>query len=193
MRGKERTGWIVLLLLIALGFSIVLAVQYCGLPVDAPFTPKNTTSEIIEIPRRPGIYGILIDIPQEKPNIFSVDVLRSEFIDWEALRAVDYRADVRVYATIGDDGRLKINDVIDVDHARAGRMIAEAMRSWVFKPLKSGSIVFHFNLPSEGEKLIIYTGGLRRQEAIDKEIPVLDGRLHNVVGLDASLVRIVKY
>jgi hypothetical protein len=192
MRGKKRTGWIVLPLLIVLGFSFVLAVQYFGLPADAPFTPKSTTDEIVEIPRRPGIYGILIDIPQEKPNIFSVDVLRSESIDWDALLAVDYRADVRVYATIGDDGRLKINDVIDVDHARAGRMIAEAVRSWVFKPLKSGPIVYHFNLPSEGEKLIIYTAGLRRLEAIDREIPILDGRLHNVVGLNASLVRIIK-
>jgi hypothetical protein len=168
-----------------------MVVQYAHLPADDPFLPHARAEEIIEIPRRPGIYGILIDIPQEKPNLFSVDMLRSERLDWNLLQSIDFRADVRVYGFIDDEGRLNIRDVIDVDHARAGKFITEIVRSWVYKPLKRGNVMFHFNLPSEGEKLIIYTAGLVRQSSIDREIPILDGRLHNVEGLNPALVRII--
>jgi hypothetical protein len=175
-----------------LAAAAVLSALYMRLPADRPFVPRMAASEVIEVPRRPGILGILIDIPQEKPNVFSVDLLRSEPVDWRQLQIIDYRADVRVYAMIGSDGRISVTDVIDVDHARAGRFIVQAVRSWVYKPLKNGRVVFHFNLPSEGEKLIIYTAGLNRNQDIDREIPILDGRLHNVAGIDPSLVRVVK-
>lgn len=169
-----------------------VAVQFVRLPGDEPFLPFVRAEEIIEIPRRPGIYGILIDVPREKPNLFSVDMLRSEPLDWNLLQSIDFRADVRVYGTIDDDGRLNIRNVIDVDHARAGRFISEILRSWTYRPLKRGNVMFHFNLPSEGEKLIIYTAGLVRLASIDREIPILDGRLHNVEGLDPALVRIIR-
>lgn len=172
--------------------AAVLAVQYARLPADDPFVPRAGAEEIIEIPRRPGIHGILIDIPREKPNLFSVDMLRSEALNWNQLRSIDFRADVRVYGFIDDDGRMTVRDVIDVDHARAGKFISEIVRTWVYRPLKRGNVMFHFNLPSEGEKLIIYTAGLVRQSSIDREIPILDGRLHNVEGLDPSLVRIIR-
>jgi hypothetical protein len=181
-----------LMVLAVFGGSAILILQYARLPADQPFVPHARAEEIVELPRRPGIFGILIDIPREKPNLFSVDMLRSERLDWDALKAIDFKADVRVYGFIDDDGRLKVGDVIDVDHARAGNFISEIVRSWVFKPLKRGTIMFHFNLPSEGEKLIIYTAGLTRQESIDREIPILDGRLHNVTGLDPALVRVIK-
>jgi hypothetical protein len=172
--------------------AAALAFMYARLPEDEPFVPSAGAEEIIEIPRRPGIHGIFIDIPREKPNLFSVDMLRSEVLDWNLLRSIDYRADVRVYGFIDDDGRLSVRDVIDVDHARAGKFISETVRTWVYRPLKRGNVMFHFNLPSEGEKLIIYTAGLVRQSSIDREIPILDGRLHNVEGLDPSLVRIIR-
>jgi hypothetical protein len=172
--------------------TVSLMIRYERLPADQPFVPYARAEEIVELPRRPGILGIFIDIPREKPNLFSIDLLRSEKLDWNVLRAIDYKADVRVYGFINDDGRLSVGDVIDVDHARAGNFIAEIVRSWAYKPLKRGTILFHFNLPSEGEKLIIYTAGLTRQESIDREIPILDGRLHYVTGLDPSLVRVIK-
>jgi hypothetical protein len=172
--------------------AVSLMIRYERLPADQPFVPYARAEEIVELPRRPGILGIFIDIPREKPNLFSIDLLRSEKLDWNVLRAIDYKADVRVYGFINDDGRLSVGDVIDVDHARAGNFIAEIVRSWAYKPLKRGTILFHFNLPSEGEKLIIYTAGLTRQESIDREIPILDGRLHYVTGLDPSLVRVIK-
>ena len=172
--------------------TAAMAFLYAHLPADEPYVSSSRSEEIIEIPRRPGIYGILIDIPQEKPNLFAVDMLRSERLDWNLLQSIDFRADVRVYGYIDDDGRLNVRDVIDVDHARAGKFIAETVRSWVYRPLKRGNVMFHFNLPSEGEKLIIYTAGLVRQSSIDREIPILDGRLHNVEGLDPALVRIIK-
>jgi hypothetical protein len=187
----RRWGWLFAFIPV-LAVAAVLVSLFYRLPADRPFVPRSEASEIVEVPRRPGIYGILIDIPQEKPNVFSIDLLRSEPVDWRQLQIIDYRADVRVYAMIGSDGRISVSDVIDVDHARAGRFIVQAVRSWVYKPLKSGRVVFHFNLPSEGEKLIIYTSGLKRNPDIDREIPVLDGRLHNVAGIDPSLVRVVK-
>lgn len=190
--GRRRWRLWLLAALPVLAAAAVLSALYLRLPPDKPFAPRMAASEIIEVPRRPGIYGILIDIPQEKPNVFAVDLLRSEPVDWRQLQVIDYRADVRVYAMIGSDGRIAITDVIDVDHARAGRFIVQSVKSWVYKPLKSGRVVFHFNLPSEGEKLIIYTSGLKRNPDIDREIPVLDGRLHNVAGIDPSLVRVVK-
>jgi hypothetical protein len=181
-----------LMVLAVSGGAAVLMIRYARLPADRPFVPHARAEEIVEPPRRPGILGIWIDIPQEKPNLFSVDMLRSEKLDWSVLRSIDFKTDVRVYAFIDDDGRLNVSDVIDVDHARAGNFIAEIVRSWVYKPLKRGTILFHFNLPSEGEKLIIYTAGLTRQASIDREIPILDGRLHNVAGLDPALVRVIK-
>jgi hypothetical protein len=181
------------MMLVALaGGAALLMIRYAKLPADEPFVPRARAEEIVELPRRPGILGICIDIPQEKPNLFSVDLLRSEKLDWNALRAIDFKADVRIFAFIDDDGRLNVGDVIDVDHARAGNFISDIVRSWVYKPLKRGNILFHFNLPSEGEKLIIYTAGLTRRESIDREIPILDGRLHNVTGLDPALVRVIR-
>jgi len=184
-------GCALLFTLLAAGIA-ALAIRFIRFPGDEPFVPHVRAEEIIEIPRRPGIYGIFIDVPREKPNLFSVDMLRSEALDWNLLRSIDYRADVRVYGFIDDDGRLSVRDVVDVDHARAGKFISEIVRSWVYKPLKRGNVMFHFNLPSEGEKLIIYTAGLVRQSSIDREIPILDGRLHNVEGLDPALVRVIR-
>jgi hypothetical protein len=171
-------------------FSYPMA-KYLAMPWNRGFAAPALETEP-EPPRRPGILGIEIDLPMEKAVEFTINPLASEPFGWQELEAVDPSADVRVYGTINANGAL-INIVVkDVGHATAGRFIRDHVHNWTYLPLKQGDIQFHFNMPSEGEKLIVYSGGLRRNESLSPEIPIKDGKLHAVEGLDPTLVRIVR-
>lgn len=146
-------------------------------------------SERLVIPPRPGTLGVLIDLPQENPMFFGIDVLQSDPVDWEYLNRLDPRTDVRIRGFIDFNGELIIQNVIDVTHAGAGDYLKSILSTWRYTPpVRTGEIMFHFNLPSEGHKLIVYTGGLKRNPNVDKKLPIFNARLYYVKGVDSHLV-----
>lgn len=154
--------------------------------IDSPFFSGGSYSLII--PVRPGTRGIVIDLPQENPMFFGIDVLRSEPVDWHYLYRLDPRTDVRIRGFIDLNGRLTIQNIIDVTHAGAGEYLRNILSTWKYTPLKTGEITFHFNLPSEGAKLIVYTHALYRNPTVDRKLPILPARLYHVEGIDPHLV-----
>lgn len=145
-------------------------------------------SDRLMIPLRPGTRGVVIDLPQENPMFFGIDVLQSEPVDWDYLHRLDPRTDVRIRGWIDLNGRLIIQNVIDVTHAGAGEYLRSILSTWRYTPLKTGEITFHFNLPSEGAKLIVYTSGLYRNPNVDRKLPILEARLYHVEGIESRLV-----
>jgi hypothetical protein len=114
-----------------------------------------------------------------------------ESLDWKRLLATDRHAQIIVVATVDNQGNLLFTqrDVHMEGHPQAGVMITRAMKTWVFTPYKTGPIEFTFNLPSEGKKLLIDASGLRRKESISKEVPILDGQLAFISGINPTEIR----
>lgn len=163
------------------------------MPEDALQVPTSEIEKQPEIPPRPGIQGIEISGPEIKAKRFEIDLSRSdlESLDWKLLLATDPHAQIIVIATIDNQGNLLFSerDVRMEGHPQAGVMITRAMKTWVYTPLKTGSIGFTFNIPSEGKKLLVDASGLRRKESISKEVPILDGQLVFINGISPAEIR----
>ena len=181
--------------IVALAVILLLVRQWIlhGMPEDTVQIPPSEIEKQPEIPPRPGIQGIEISGPEIKTKRFEIDLSRSdlESLDWKRLVAVDPHTQIIVAATIDNQGNLSFSqrDVRMEGHPQAGVMITTAMRTWVYTPLKTGSIVFTFNLPSEGKKLLIDASGLRRKASISMEVPVLDGQLVFINGINPMEIR----
>ncbi|HEX9933795.1 MAG TPA: hypothetical protein VGB38_01260 [bacterium] len=163
------------------------------LPEDSISIPFSDVEKQPEIPPRPGIQGIEISGPEIKAKRFEIDLARSglESLDWKQLMAVDPHAQIIVIGTVNAQGQLlfAVRDIRSEGHPQAGVIIAKALKTWVYTPFKSGSIEFTFNLPSEGKKLVIDASRLRRRSTVPAEVPILDGPLFYIEGLDSQEIR----
>lgn len=157
------------------------------LPPDDIQLPLFEHHEQIQIPPRPGIHGIVISGPIIEDLIFSIDHTKAgvRSLDWNRLIAMDPNADILITGIVDDQGRLNFtrDDVRMEGHTEAGIMIQNVLRTWVYKPYKTGKIQFWFNLPSKGRKLIIDTSGLTKRSNIPAHIIVSNGRIYNIDGI----------
>lgn len=157
------------------------------LPGDEVEIPVILDSTRVEIPSRPGVQGIVISGPSIEPLYFSIDLTKGgvRSLNWRQLQTIDPHADVKVYCWIDDQGQLSFfqEGVFMGGHTGAGMMIQRAIRTWVYTPFKTGLIRFWFNLPSKGKKLIIDTSGLERKGDIPNHVPIFDGQIHFVEGI----------
>ena len=167
--------------------------------VHLPFEDWKIPSAIeerLEIPPRPGIQGIVITGPEILPLKFSIlSNPGAMFLNWNALMRVDPNTDVKVTARIDAHGRLVFSqaDILMEGHTEAGLMIQRALKTWMYRPYKLGTIRFWFNLPSKGKKLIIDTSGLVRNEGIPSYVPIYTGRLYLIDGIPFNEVQTGKY
>ena len=167
-----------------------------GLPNNDSYIPGLAATEIIEIPQRPGIQGIVITGPIIEPLFFTIDLRRSpNILDWENLNNIEPGADVKIRAKIRE-GKMEFDrakgDIKDTGYPTAGSIIETALKSWCYKPYKEGEIRFWFHLGSEREKLIINPSGLKPKEKFAK-YPIHDGKLHNIKGIKKTEIRIEKF
>jgi hypothetical protein len=167
--------------------------QWSRLPDDSIILPVSDIENQPEIPPRPGIQGIEISGPEIKAKRFEIDMSRSglESLNWNQLMAVDPHAQIIVYGSINNQGQLVFSarDVRSEGHPQAGVMITRALKTWIYTPFKSGTVTFTFNLPSEGKKLIIDGGLLKRKNNIPLEVPILDGQMYHIDGVPNQEVR----
>jgi hypothetical protein len=170
---------------------------FSRLPDDFVQLPVSVQEEFIEAPPRPGIQGIVITGPVIEPLFFSIDLSQGSVraLDWGRLMAIDPHADVKIACQVDDRGRLFFaqKDVLMGGHTKAGMMIQQAMKTWVFKPYKSGNLRFWFNLPSKGKKLLIGTREMVRRSDIPAHIPVYDGQLHLIQGISAEEIGVGRH
>lgn len=172
-------------------------IQYRMLPQDEVrlFLPDKT--EMMEIPPRPGVRGLMITGPRIEPLYFSIDLAKSGLrgLDWRRLQIVDPNADVKIVAQINENGRLLFSpdDIAMEGHTEAGLMIQNAMRTWLFTPYKQGRIEFWFNLPSKGRKLIINIKGLERRASVPAHVPIYNGKLHFIDYVPQSDVKMISH
>ncbi len=175
--------------------ALLLARQWMlhGLPEDSVQIPFSEVEKQLEIPPRPGIRGIEISGPEIKAKRFEIDLSRSDLkeLDWQQLLAVDPHAQIIVSGFVDNQGRLTFTqrDVRMEGHPLAGIMIEQALKTWMYTPFKTGPIVFTFNLPSEGRKVLVDASGLRRRKTIPEEVPLLNGQLYYVEGIPPQEVR----
>lgn len=157
------------------------------LPYSRITLPPVEWEKELEIPPRPGIQGLVIAGPVIQPLFFSIDLSKTgvRSLDWRRLQAIDPHTDVKVNCRIDEQGRLIFSkdDVLMGGHTEAGMMIQQALRTWIYTPLRTGYIQFWFNLPSKGKKLIIDIKGLNRKEGIPFHIPIYTGQLYLIEGL----------
>lgn len=167
------------------------------LPFDDLRIPPLGIEEKLEIPPRPGIQGIIIRGPEIHSLVFEIDLSKPgvRFLDWNALTQIDPNTDVKVSCRVNVRGRLVFSqaDILMEGHTEAGLMIQRALRTWIYRPYKSGIIRFWFNLPSKGRKLIIDITGLRRRGDIPAYVPVYNGKLYSIDGIPVSEVQVGKY
>ncbi|MBN2029350.1 hypothetical protein JW824_03810 [bacterium] len=184
-------GGIIFLGLLFLGWQ-----QYIlwRLPESQITIPPIEGERELEIPPRPGIQGLIITGPVVKPLYFSVDLSKSGIrsLDWRQLQTIDPHTDVKINCQIDEQGRLVFSrdDVLMGGHTEAGMMIQQALRTWIYTPLKTGPIQFWFNLPSKGKKLVIDMGDLRRKENIPPHIPIYNGQMYLIDGISYQEIEI---
>lgn len=164
--------------------------KYClwRLPYDEILIPPIEYRERLEIPPRPGIQGIVITGPAIESLFFSIDLTKAGVrnLDWRRLQAIDPHTDIKVNCRIGEQGQLWFSqdDVLMGGHTEAGMLIQRTLKTWMYTPFKTGVIRFWFNLPSKGRKLIVDTSGLRRKAQIPEYVPIFNGKIHLVDGLE---------
>ena len=183
-----------------LGGIILIGVIFMGwrgyalhrLPLDEVRIPPVVYGQKLEIPPRPGIQGIVITGPRREPLFFSVDISKAgiQSLNWQDLEALDPLADVKVNCFVDERGQLSFsqNDVRMGGHTEVGMRIQRALKTWMYKPFRTGMIQFWFNLPSKGRKLVIDTNGLRRKAGIPEDVPILFGQIHLVEGIPSNQV-----
>lgn len=172
-------------------------IQLRRLPVDEVRLYSPGMNEVMEIPPRPGVKGLMITGPRIEPLYFSIDLAKSGIrsLDWRRLQLADPNADVKINAYVGESGRLTFSpeDVSMEGHPEAGMIIQNAMRTWLFTPYKSGRIEFWFNLPSKGKKLIVNTKELERRASVPEHVPIYNGRLHFIEYVPQNEIRVISH
>jgi len=180
---------------VAAAAIVLLARQWMlqRLPEDFVQIPFSEVEKQPEIPPRPGIRGIEISGPEIKAKRFEIDLSRSgvKELNWQQLMAVDPHAQIIVSGMVDNQGRLVFaqRDVRMEGHPLAGVMIEQALKTWMYTPFKTGPIVFTFNLPSEGKKVLVDASDLRRRDKIPEDVPILNGQLYYVDGISSQEVR----
>lgn len=172
-------------------------IQLQRLPPDEIRLYPPDLTEMMEIPPRPGVRGLMITGPRIEPLYFSIDLTKSGIrsLDWRRLQIVDPNADVKITARVSEDGRLNFSsdDIAMEGHTEAGLIIQNAMRTWLFTPYKNGQIEFWFNLPSKGKKLIIDTQALSRRASVPGQVPIYNGRLHFIEYVPQNEIRVISH
>lgn len=155
----------------------------------------NVEEEII-LPERPGTQSLILTGPLIKPLVFAINMRTPgiKSLDWDALMNVDFTADVRVTATVDDNGSLNFDPIDDVycpGHAKAGEMVSNVLKSWKYTPYKIGKIVIRFNVGAVGKKMTVDVSKLERREGVDPDTPLKNGKLYLIDGsLKSSEVKI---
>lgn len=171
--------------------------QLRQLPGDVIRLYPPDLTEMLEIPPRPGVRGLVITGPRIEPLYFSIDLTKSgiQSLDWRLLQLVDPNADVKISARVSENGRLNFSsdDIAMEGHTEAGQIIQNAMRTWLYTPYKNGRIDFWFNLPSKGKKLIIDTKALTRRASVPDHVPIYNGRLHFIDHVPQNEIRVVSH
>lgn len=192
---KQKTLYFVMICFsIPLGLYLLRQIQLSLLPQDELRMPLTEMSELLEIPPRPGVRGLMISGPRIQPLTFSLDLARSGLkpLNWGQLMLIDPNADVKINGRIDEYGVLHITpeDVLMGGHTEAGIALQSVLKTWLFTPYKTGPIQFWFNLPSKGRKLVIDTRQMNRKSSIPETVPIYIGRLYLVDGLSKQEVTI---
>lgn len=195
---KQIVLW---LFLILLGCFLCLMgwreIQLRRLPQDEVRLYPPDLNEMMEIPPRPGVKGLMITGPRIEPLYFSIDLAKSGIrsLDWRRLQIADPNADVKISGQVNEDGRLTFSsdDIAMEGHTEAGLMIQNAMKTWLFTPYKNGRIEFWFNLPSKGKKLIINTTELSRRTSVPAHVPIYNGRLHFIDYVPQDEIKVISH
>ncbi|NQT25456.1 hypothetical protein HQ585_08875 [candidate division KSB1 bacterium] len=188
------------ILLIAACFVVLLGwreIQIRSLPQDEVRIFPPDLNEMMEIPPRPGIKGLMITGPRIEPLYFSIDLAKSGIrsLDWRRLQIVDPNADVKINGQINEAGRLTFSsdDISMEGHTEAGLIIQNTMKTWLFTPYKNGRIEFWFNLPSKGRKLVINTKELIRRASVPAHVPIYNGRLHFIEYVPQNEIKVISH
>jgi hypothetical protein len=162
-------------------------IQLRSLPQDEIRLYPPDLNEMMEIPQRPGVKGLIITGPRIEPLYFSIDLARSGIrsLDWRRLQIVDPNADGRLI--------FSSEDIAMEGHTEAGLIIQNAMKTWLFTPYKNGRIEFWFNLPSKGKKLIINTTDLYRRASVPAHVPIYNGRLHFIDYVPQNEIKVISH
>jgi hypothetical protein len=177
------------MVLIFLGIILWRGLVWFGMPMDSEHLIPSPAEEEVETipPPRPGVQGIMIMGAKIIPPIFQIDLTKSEIpLNWRTLEVIDPDTDVEVHGEIMKNGQLVISSINDKGHPSAGRLIEQALSTWVYTKYKTGSISFWFNLPSKGRRLIIDIRRLRVREMETTSAIVRNGMLHLVQDLPSG-------
>ena len=177
------------LALLFLGFVIWRGLVWFGMPMDSDHLIPSPAEEEVESipPPRPGVQGIMIMGAKIIPPIFQIDLTKSEIpLNWRTLELIDPDTDVEVVGEIMNNGQLIISRINDKGHPSAGRLIEQALSTWIYTKYKSGPISFWFNLPSKGRRLIIDIRGLKVRNIETISEIVRNGKIHLVQELPAG-------
>jgi len=191
---SSQIRWAVAALALVLAFLVVRTIRLWRIPYESVTIAPEDQYERIEIPPRPGVRGLVITGPRIMPLYFAVDLAKAGIqpLDWEALKNRCPGADVRIKCQVDEKGNLSFNkeDVRMEGFTEAGTIIQNALRTWAYRPVKSGTLSFWFNVPSMGKKLKIDIEGMRRVPSIPEHVPIIDGQLHYIVGLSAQDIEV---
>ena len=185
---------IIILAAIFLLGVVAREVWLLSLPVQEVVMPPESNEDKMEIPPRPGVQGIMISGPRIQPLYFTIDLTRSDLqnLNWKRLERMDPWADIKVKCKLDEKGRIFFSqeDIQMEGHPEAGLMIQQALRTWRFTPYKTGEILFWFNMPSKGRKLMIDISRLNRSPFIPEYVPVYNGRLHYIEDISPADIQI---
>ncbi|MBN1896044.1 hypothetical protein JW906_16280 [bacterium] len=191
---SSKILWAAATLALVLLFLVVRAIRLWRLPYESVNIAPEDQYERIEIPPRPGIRGLVITGPRILPLYFAVDLAKAGIqpLDWDILKNRCPGADVRIRCQVDEKGNLRFNqeDVRMEGFTEAGTLIQNALRTWAYRPVKSGTIAFWFNVPSMGKKLKIDMTGMERAASIPEHVPIIDGQLHYILGLSAQDIEV---
>lgn len=182
------------LVVAAIALLILYNLRYAGLGTRTAYIPPFTKPDTLKIPPRPGVQGIVISGPVIEDLIFDIDLRAAGIkpLDWNRLTDIDRTADVTVRARVAQSGALLIEraegDIKDHGHPDAGQYIERILNTWVYLPRKQGTIIFYFNAPSRGKKLIIDSSRLMKNDNIPDKVDVRDGLLYYINNLDREEV-----
>lgn len=177
------------LALLFLVFVIWRGLVWFGMPMDSDHLIPSPAEEEVESlpPPRPGVQGIMIMGAKIIPPVFQIDLTKSEIpLNWRTLELIDPDTDVEVVGEIMKNGQLIISRINDKGHPSAGRLIEQALSTWVYTKYKSGPISFWFNLPSKGRRLIIDIRRVKVRKIETTSEIVRNGKLHLVQELPAG-------
>lgn len=165
-----------------------------SIPIQEVIMPPESSEDKMEVPPRPGVQGLIISGPRIEPLYFTIDLTRTDLenLNWKRLERTDPWADIKVKCKVDEKGRIFFSqeDIQMEGHPEAGLMIQQALRTWRFTPYKSGEILFWFNLPSKGRKLIIDISRLNRSPMVPEYVPIYNGKLHYIEGISPADVQI---